>query len=398
MLYWVSACIWGDYEVGTLLVVIYLAFISLGLPDSLLGAAWPVMRVDLAAPLSAAGAVSMIVSFGTIVSSLMSSRVIRRFGTGKVTLVSVLMTAFALLGYSFARSLWWLCLLAVPLGLGAGSVDAALNNFVAMHYRAQHMSWLHCFWGIGATAGPIILSACMLRTGWASGYRVISVLQFALCAVLAFSIPLWKRGEQPETAQGEEDVHFVSNREALRLPGMPFALLSFLCYCGVEVTAGLWMPSYLVEMRALDTATAAAWGSCFYGGITIGRALSGFLSMRLEARRMIRIGCAGMLGGALILILPLPALFSLFGLLLLGVGCAPIYPSLIHETPRHFGKRASQAAMGLQMAVAYVGSTFVPPLVGAIAGKATLAVVPAALLLLTLALLGFSEAIERKIR
>ena len=383
---------------GTLLVVIYLAFISLGLPDSLLGAAWPVMRAELGAPLSAAGAVSMVVSFGTIVSSLMSNRLIRRFGTGRVTFVSVVMTAFALLGYSYARSLGWLCLLAVPLGLGAGSVDAALNNFVALHYRAQHMSWLHCFWGLGATAGPVIMAACLIGRGWTSGYRVISALQFALCAALAFSLPLWKRTEQPAGQAEGSKADFVSNAEALRLPGIAYALLAFLCYCGVEVTAGLWMPSYLVELRGLDTSTAAACGSCYFGGITAGRALSGFLSMKLDARRMIRIGCVGMLAGALLLIAPLPPLFSFAGLVVLGVGCAPIYPSMIHETPRRFGKRASQAAMGLQMAVAYVGSTFMPPLVGAVAGATSLAVVPAALLVLTLCVCFFTETLEHKVK
>lgn len=377
-----------------LLVIIYVAFISLGLPDSLLGAAWPVMRADLSAPLAAAGILSMIVSFGTIVSSLMSNRLVRRFGTGRITVVSVLMTAAALLGFSLAPSLWALCLLAVPLGLGAGSIDAALNNFVALHYSARQMSFLHCFWGIGVTVSPIIMAACIAGVGWRGGYRVVSGLQFALFAALACTMRLWKLAVRSE--QAAEEPAFVSNREALRLRGIAFALLTFLLYCGAETTTGLWMASYLAEYRGLEKATAAAWGSCFFAGITVGRVLSGLLAARLSSCAQIRIGGLIMLAGALLLLLPVA--FALPGLLLLGVGGGPIYPCMIHETPRRFGRDASQAAMGLQMAVAYVGSTFLPPLLGAIAGATTLRLIPIVLLGLTAGMFVCSELVERFLR
>ena len=379
-----------------LLVIIYVAFISLGLPDSLLGAAWPVMRADLSVPLAAAGILSMIVSFGTIVSSLMSNRLVRRFGTGRITVVSVFMTAAALLGFSFAPSLWVLCLLAVPLGLGAGSIDAALNNFVALHYSARQMSFLHCFWGIGVTVSPIIMAACIAGVGWRGGYRIVSGLQFALFAALVCTMRLWRRAEGRGAQAGGEEAVFVSNREALRLRGIAFALLTFLLYCGAETTTGLWMASYLAEYRGLEKATAAAWGSCFFAGITVGRVLSGLLATRLSSCRQIRLGGLVMLAGAVLLLLPVQ--FALPGLLLLGVGGGPIYPCMIHETPRRFGRDASQAAMGLQMAVAYVGSTFLPPLLGAIAGATTLLLIPVALLCLTAVMFVCSELVERFIR
>ncbi|MFR1809605.1 MAG: MFS transporter, partial [Pygmaiobacter massiliensis] len=219
-----------------LLVLIYLAFIGLGLPDSLLGAAWPQLRIDIGAPLSGAGMVSMIVTAGTIVSSLVSARVIRRFGTGKVTAVSTALTAAALLGYAFAPAYWWLCIMAIPLGLGAGAVDAALNNFVALHYKAHHMSWLHCFWGLGATAGPILLSVFLVRPqGWRTGIRSIGLLQLALVAVLTVSLPLWRKVTEKNEIGSDATSEPVSNREALRLRGLPAALLTFFCYCGAEL-------------------------------------------------------------------------------------------------------------------------------------------------------------------
>ncbi len=382
----------------TLLIVIYLAFISLGLPDSLLGAAWPAMRLDIGASQSAAGLVSFIVSAGTVVSSLMSVRLIRRFGTGAVTLVSVVATAGALLLFSFSGAYWCLLVLAVPLGLGGGSVDAALNNYVSLHYQARHMSWLHCFWGVGATIGPIVLARAIAGAGgWRQGYLTISCIQFALVALLAVTFPLWKRAERrPEeqaTARG-----MLGNREALKRPGIVYAMLTFLCYCAMESGAGLWVASYLVETRALAKETAALFTSLFYGGIMLGRFLSGFLTIKLSGKTMVRAGISLCVAGAVLMLLPLPTACTLAGILLMGLGGAPIYPCTIHETPARFGKDASQAATGLQMASAYVGSTCVPPIIGVLAGALSLRVLPWALLIAALGMLFASERINRMMK
>lgn len=381
-----------------LLIIIYIAFISLGLPDSLLGAAWPAMSGDLGVPLSTAGIVSMIIAGGTILSSLMSNRLIHRFGTGKIMLVSVAATALALTGFSFASSLWMICLLAIPLGLGAGAVDAALNNFVALHYKARHMNWLHCMWGVGATAGPIILASSLAgHSGWTGGYRTISIIQFALVAILACSVPIWRMVESKSPVGADEEKKYITHKQALRTPGVKLALLTFFCFVGFETSAGLWASSYLVTQKGLDAATAALWASMFFGGIMTGRIISGFLSIRLSNKMMIRIGCGIALIAAVLLLLPLPAGFSMAGFILLGLGSAPLYPSMIHETPRRFGKAVSQAAIGLQMACAYVGTTFLPPLEGLLSRWLTLSLIPWAVLILVCGGIAFSEALNRTI-
>lgn len=347
-----------------LLIMIYLAFISLGLPDSLLGAAWPSMRLTLNAPLSAAGLISMIVSGGTIVSSLCSGRVIGRFGTGRVTFVSVMMTAVALLGFSFAPSYAWLCALAVPLGLGAGAVDSGLNDFVARHFAARHMNWLHCFWGIGATCGPLIMSQAIAAWGgWQLGYRTIACIQFALLAALLFSLPAWRRVEKREAAAEEA----LRRGEKRRPKGIGWGLLGFFFYCGGEASAFLWSASFLVGSRGVGAEQAAGWVSLFFVGMTVGRLLSGFISMKLDGVRMIRLGQALTAAGALMLWIP-NAYASLAALLVLGLGCAPVYPTMLHETPRRFGEENSANLVGLQMACAYTGSTLVPPALGLICG------------------------------
>lgn len=348
-----------------LLLIIYLAFISLGLPDSLLGSAWPSMYAGFGVPLSNAGLVSMIVAGGTIVSSLLSERLIRRFGTGLVTLVSVTMTAGALMGISFSSAFLQLCLLAVPLGLGAGSVDAALNNFVALHYKAAHMNWLHCFWGIGASIGPIILSYFLTTRGaWSDGYFAVSIIQFALVAILLCSLPLWKkvrRGEKSEETTRKKPLRIG---EAIRLPGAKATLVSFLCYCAIEHTVGLWGGTFLAVARGIPADTAAGWISLYYIGITFGRLLSGILATRLTSIRMLRLGMALIGAGVVILLLPLSGWPLLAGLFCIGLGCAPVFPTLLHQTPSSFGKENSQSLMGIQMATAYAGSTFMPPLFG----------------------------------
>lgn len=375
-----------------LLVMIYLAFISLGLPDSLLGSAWPVMRLDLNMPLSAAGVISMIITGGTIVSSFLSGRLIARWGTGRVTLCSVFMTAVALLGFSASGSFWMLCLLAVPLGLGAGAVDSALNNFVALHYKARQMSWLHCFWGIGATSGPLILSAFMRApNGWRWGYLVIAVIQSVLTFALFATLPAWKRVESPCVGAEEQQTAGVKINELIKLPVVRASLGAFFCYCALELTTGLWASSFLVAVKNISPATAAGWTSLFYLGITIGRFLSGFLTLRWQGSQLVRGGIVLIGTGILLLWLPLPAAVSMPGLVLIGLGCAPVYPCMLHDTPRRVGEAASQALMGIQMGVAYIGSSLMPPLFGVLAGWISPTLLPAYLMLLALVMLFCSE-------
>ncbi|HIS50881.1 MAG TPA: MFS transporter [Candidatus Gallacutalibacter pullistercoris] len=351
-----------------LLLIIYLSFISLGLPDSLLGSAWPVMYGELSVPVSWAGIISMIISGGTIISSFFSERIIRRLGTGLVTFVSVAMTAAALLGFALLPGFWWLCLCAIPLGLGAGSVDSALNNFVALHYKAMHMNWLHCFWGIGASLGPVIMSIRLAeKNGWKQGYLTISLMQFFLVAVLLAALPLWKIFSKRSSTQAEEEAHSLSLRELLSLRGAKAALIGFFCYCAVESTTGIWGSTYLVQAKGISPDIAAQWVSLFYIGITVGRAISGFITMKLDSRRMIRLGEVIILAGVLLLLLPLGDVSLFWGLFAIGLGCAPIYPAMLHLTPENFGEKNSQSIMGIQMACAYVGATFMPPLFGLIA-------------------------------
>lgn len=361
--------------ISLLLAIIYLAFISLGLPDSLLGAGWPVMHQELQVPLSWSGGVFFIIAAGTIVSSLLSDRLTRRLGAGKVTAISVAMTCAALFGFSLSRSYVMLCLWALPYGLGAGGVDAALNNYVALHYASRHMSWLHCMWGVGATTGPYIMGA-VLTAGriWNTGYRVIGLIQLVLTAVLFLSLPLWKSADGAGEG-GERSEPLPLNRVAA-LPGAKAVMLCFFCYCAVEQTAGLWASSYLVTARGVDPVTAASYGSLFFLGITAGRAVSGFITMRLNDETMVRLGQGIVLQGVLLLLLPLGDAAALLGLILVGLGCAPVYPCLIHATPAHFGEERSQAIIGVQMASAYVGTSLMPPLFGALAGHATIRLFP----------------------
>ena len=378
-----------------LLAIIYVSFISLGLPDSLLGAVWPTMRADLAAPLPMAGMVSMISAGCTIISSLFSSRMVSRFGTGKVTLVSTAVTAVALVGYALAPSAWMLVLAAIPLGLGAGGVDAGLNNYVALHYEAKHMSWLHCFWGLGAMGGSLILSACIgLGAGWRSGYGVVIAIQTALVIVLACTQKLWR---SPTGGNAAEDASqpLLTNAQVLRLPGMKSVLITFFCYCASEACMMLWIASFAEQVHLVSKDQAALLSSLFYAGITAGRALSGFLTLRFSSKALIRTGSLMMLAGAVLLLLPAGYVGLIAGTALIGLGCAPVYPCTIHETPNRFGVHASQSATGLQMACAYTGSTFMPPLLGLISGALGLKVFPVILTGFIVAMLLSGEAVNR---
>ena len=381
-----------------LLAIIYIAFISLGLPDSPLGAAWPVMYGELGVPISYAGIVTMIIAAGTIVSSLLSDWLMRKVGAGVITAVSVFMTAAALFGFSASHSFLLLCLWAVPYGLGAGAVDAALNNYVALHFSSRHMNWLHCFWSVGAAASPYIMSYCLTGGfGWNNGYRSVAVVQTILTAALFLSLPLWKR-RRLEGAEGESAAKALSLPRAVKIKGVPFVLIMFFGYCALEQAAGLWASSYLVQFRGVDTDTAAWSASLFYLGIAAGRFLCGFVAERLGDRRLIRIGILTMIGGVLLIALPVPYdAFTLAGLLIVGLGCAPVYPSVIHSTPANFGKENSQAIIGIQMASAYVGTTFMPPLFGLIAAHIHIGLYPAFLLALAVLMLCMSEKLNRTV-
>ncbi|MCI8834598.1 MAG: MFS transporter [Ruminococcus sp.] len=366
-----------------LLVIIYLAFISLGLPDSILGSAWPSMYREFSVPVSYAGGLSMIIAVGTILSSLQSDRLTRKFGTGKVTAISVLLTAAALFGFSLSHSYALLCLWAVPYGLGAGSVDASLNNYVALHYASRHMSWLHCMWGVGASLGPYIMGYALTNElGWNAGYRFIALLQIALTAILFFSLPLWKNQKNigAEHAGEEKKSQPLSLTQILSIPGAKEVMITFFCYCALEQTAGLWASSYLVLHHHLSAETAAGFASLFFIGITVGRALSGFLTMKWTDTQMIRLGQGLILLGLVFLLLPFGNGSALSGLILIGLGCAPIYPSVIHSTPAHFGADKSQAVIGVQMAFAYVGTCFMPPLFGFLANHINISLFPGYLL------------------
>ena len=349
-----------------LLMMIYLSFISLGLPDSMLGSAWPAMNVSLSAPLWGAGLVQMLISFCTIISSLTSAKLIRRFGTGKLTAISVATTALALLGFSLAKNYAFLLLMAVPLGLGAGAVDAGLNNYVALHCEAKHMSWLHCFWGVGTIIGPMILSAVLHIGGsWATGYRVVGLIQCAVSALLFASLNMWKR---TDIQQEEHEAKTLSVLDVLKLPGAKAGMVTFLCYCAVESTLGLWGATYISQVRGVDEAMAASFGAMFYIGITAGRAISGFMAMKLLPKQMVRVGQALLALGCMLMMIPAGSTLSGIGLVMCGLGCAPIYPNIIQDTPVNYGEENSQAAIGVQMAFAYVGSTFLPSIFGALAG------------------------------
>ena len=379
-----------------LLAVIYISFISLGLPDALLGSAWPSMYGEFGVPVSCAGAVSMIIAVGTIISSLQSDRLTRRLGAGKVTAVSVGMTAAALFVFSASRSFLQLCFWAVPYGLGAGSVDAALNNYVALHYASRHMSWLHCMWGLGAAIGPYIMGLALSGSaGWQMGYRYISLLQIVLTAVLAATLPLW-RVHQRAGGGEEQDARPLTLSQILRIPGAKEVMAAFFCYCALEQTAILWSSSYLHLHRGVPAETAAGYAGLFFLGITAGRALSGFLTMKLSDPQMIRLGQGVIALGALILLLPLHIYATLAGLALVGLGCAPIYPCIIHSTPGHFGADKSQAVIGVQMASAYVGTCLMPPLFGLVSEHLSPALFPLYLLAI-LAVMAFShEALLRR--
>ena len=376
-----------------LLSVIYLAFISLGLPDALLGSAWPSMYPAFHVPVSYAGIISMIIAAGTVISSLQSDRLTKKLGTGKITAISVATTAVAL----FALCLW-----AVPYGLGGGSVDAALNNYVALHYESRHMSWLHCMWGVGASIGPYIMGyALSNKQEWSMGYRYISIFQIGLTAILIISLPLWKQFHKEEhvgqSASGSGNtLPVLTLKQIFQIPGAREILFAFFCYSAVEQTSSLWASSYLVLHLGYSSEKAAGFASLFFIGITVGRGISGFITFKLNDSQMIHLGEGIILLGVLAMLLPLGKTVALAGLILIGLGCAPIYPSIIHSTPAHFGADKSQAIIGVQMAFAYIGTCLMPPLFGIIARSISITLFPAYLGLFLCIMFFMYETVIRK--
>lgn len=369
---------------GLLIAVVYLSFISLGLPDSLLGSAWPIMRLQLDAPLSYAGIISMIICGGTVVSSLLSDRITKKIGTGVVTAVSVATTAVALFCFSVSTEIWMLFIFAVPYGLGAGGVDAALNNFVALHFKSRHMSWLHCMWGVGAAVSPYIMSFALTRgSGWQQGYFIVAAIQAVLSFVVIVSLPLWKKAVGRDADSGEDRSQSsdgkkpIKLKEILRVPGAVTCFVCFFCYCALEQTTMLWASSYMISHNGISAETAAGFASLFFIGITVGRAINGFLTIKFGDKTLIRAGQAIVLSGMLFIVIPNVAILTYIGFALIGLGCAPIYPSIIHMTPSLFGADRSQAMIGVQMACAYLGSCFMPPLFGLLANHITTEILPA---------------------
>ena len=375
-----------------LLLLIYFSFISLGLPDGLLGAAWPSMYPEFGVSISKMGLVSIIISAGTVISSLKSDALTCRFGAGKVTAASVGVTALAILGFSLSHSFAFLCVWAIPYGLGAGSIDAALNNYVALHYKSRHMSWLHCMWGVGAAVGPYILGFALTRgLGWNSGYLIVSIIQIILAVILFISLPLWKT--RKTDAESGEVRKPLSLMEILRIRGAKEVLICFFCYCAIEQTAGLWASSYLNLHKSIPVDTAASFASMFFIGITVGRAVDGFLTMKLSDTKMIRLGFVLILAGIVVMVIPAPSWLALAGLIIIGLGCAPVYPCIIHSTPAHFGEDKSQAIIGVQMAFAYLGILVMPPLFGVIANAVSIALLPYYLLILLVLMVVSHEAL-----
>ena len=381
--------------VHLLLAIIYLAFISLGLPDGLLGAAWPTMYPSFGVPVSYAGAVSMVIALGTIVSSLLSDRLTYRFGPGKVTAFSVTMTAIALFGFATCDRYWMLLLWAIPYGLGAGGVDASLNNYVALHYSSRHMSWLHCMWGVGASVGPYIMG-WVLSGGshWSGGYRIVGVLQIILTAVLFLTLKFWKNRAADAEGNTAEPVPLC---KVVLIPGAREVLITFFCYCALEQTAALWASSYLALVKGVPAETAAFFASMFFLGITAGRALNGFLTMKFDDKTLIRMGCAVIGLGVAAMLLPMGSTAALAGLILVGLGCAPVYPCIIHSTPDHFGPEKSQAIIGVQMASAYTGTLLMPPLFGLIANHIGAWLLPLYLLAILALMVTMHERMLRKV-
>ena len=375
-----------------ILALTYICFISLGLPDSLLGAAWPVMQVQMGVPVSYAGIVSLVICLNTIISSLMSNFMIHKLGIGRIIAISVTTTAVALFGFSVSDQYWMLLLWAIPYGLGAGSVDSVLNNYAALHFKSQHMSWLHCLWGVGASISPYIMSFALIRLdNWHSGYLIVSLIQIVLSFFIFLTVPQWKNA--PSATGEEEKIESkpLTIRQILAIPGAKVCFITFFGYCALELTSSLWASSYLVQARGVSAEVASGCASLFYIGLTLGRAINGFLAMRFGDRFLIRLGLGIIFAGILLVFVPYHAMFAYVGFVIIGLGCAPVYPCIIHMTPDLFGKDKSQAIIGVQIAFAYTGFCVMPPLFGWIADNISIGLLPAYLMALLVLIIVMHE-------
>ncbi len=356
----------GEKMYSFLLVIIYIAFISLGLPDSLLGSCWPVVHIEMNVPISYMGIVSMVIAIGTVISSLLSDKLTTKFGTKIVTLVSVFLTTIALFGFSLSNTFWMLILFAIPYGLGAGAIDAALNNYVAIHYKAKHMSWLHCFWGVGTIVSPFIMGFALKNMTWNAGYRIVGIIQLIITIFLFATLKVWNVNSN---VSSEETKH-IGLFKALKIHGVIFLLIGFFAYSALEATSMQWASTYFVEVKGIEAGDAANFAALFYIGITVGRFLSGFITDKLGDKKMIILGTSILTLGIVLLLLPINSFHvAISAFVVIGLGCAPIYPCIIHSTPLNFGKENSGAIIGIQMAGAYLGASFMPPLFGLIGGK-----------------------------
>lgn len=364
-----------------LLFIIYIAFIGLGIPDSLFGTAWPAISDEFSLPVSWANFVTIIISGGTIISSLLSARIINRFGTAAVTAVSTTMTAFALLGFSVSQNMLYLCLCAIPLGLGAGAIDTALNNYVALHYKASHMNFLHCFYGIGVSLSPFIMSFALSKSSWQNGYFNVSLVQFGIALLTIISLPIWKKVRHSGTNSHSSPTRTLPLKTMLRNPKVMTACMVFLGSCGMEYTCGIWGSTYLVRGKGAAVDTAALMITFYYVGIAFGRFLSGILSAKLTSNQLIRAGQITVLAALVLLILPLPYQVSAFSLFLIGMGNGTIYPNMLHLTPANFGEDVSQSVIGVQMAFSYVGILLAPAIFGLMAQYITISLFPYFILL-----------------
>lgn len=378
-----------------LLLIIYICFISLGLPDSLLGSAWPTIYQDFNVPVSYAGFVSITVAAGTIFSSLASDKLTKKFSPGLVTVVSIIMTAGALLGFALSTKFWMLILFAIPYGLGAGGVDACLNNYVALHYESKHMSWLHCMWGLGTIISPYIMGVALtVGSGWNNGYLVVSIIQFTLALFVFLTLSKWKK-RTDEKEETNEVSKTLTIKEIVSIPGAITCFILFFCYCALEQTAMLWASSFLVLNNGIYEEIAAMLASLFCIGITLGRAINGFLTMRFSDKQLIRMGLSIIFIGIILLFIP-TNVTNIIGFILIGLGCAPIYPCIIHSTPSLFGREKSQAMIGIQMACAYLGILIVPPLFGIIANNISITLLPVYLLLILIIGIAMNELTNNK--
>ena len=380
-----------------LLAVIYLIFISLGLPDSLLGSGWPKMQTVFSVPSSYAGYVSMTISFMTIISALLSPRMIKHFHTKWITIVSIGLTIAGLLGFSMCSHYWMLFIFAIPYGLGAGAIDASVNHYVANNYSGSVMNFLHCFYGVGAVISPYIMALALKYARWNEGYSWTSYIQMFILFVCIISLPLWKTNGKEEE---EDHSDSVGIKEALKVPAVIFTLIAFYAYCAGEATCFLWTPSYFAGTKSgLSAETIASFGSLIFGGLMLGRLISGFISNKLGDRRLIRIGIFVELLGIIMVFLPVESyMVAVAGFVVIGTGMGPVYPAIQHMAPANFGKKYSAAVIGLQMAAAYVGSTFMPMIFGLLQQKIGIAIMPTYLLIFAIINFGMLELTYSKIK